>query len=285
MLASPEVLAAETRLSGKDLPLNKLLNFSVNRDDLLIPDDVREAVLNKLCNAWTKVEGNTKNSFPWDVLRGDIDWQWLTDRGKLPKRIRSFMHKEFKFEVSDNIVGQIGDICLDELPATQKYYFDISDNLVWRSGDFGDHSSCFTNPNGKPSSSVEKMSETGDFLALRFFRPFGTYDPDVTSVTQNNVSYVEDDKLFLGTSRAWLYAPSEDKTLLFNSYGYNTATSADIFSRYLEIPKKWVAIQGTGLHINGCGGYILDPKGYKPNSYEMDFWTNGYYDDGDGDEW
>jgi len=286
MIGTQELATQMISLSGRDVPLNSLINFSINRDDLVIPDEVRELVLNKVSNAWTKIKGNTLDTFPWDKLRAGIDWKWMTNRGKLPKRIRSFMHKEFEFSVSDNIIEQVGDICLKELPTTQEYFFDVSDNLHWRSGDFGDHQSCFLNSDGSPSSSVEMMEENGHFLALRFFRPFGDYDPDITNITHPNVSYIKDSKLYLGVSRAWLFQKelAGPYPLLFNSYGYNIATSADILSRYLEVPKKWVDIHGTCLHINSCGGYVLGSD-YKEGDFSMAFWPENDWKDNDEDFW
>lgn len=277
-----ERLNPELVLSGKEFIPNTLLTFTIDRDQLVIPDDTRDKVLKKLGFAWTKVAGNTYDTFPTIALRSDIDWTWLTDRGTLPKRIRSFMHKEHKFEVSDNILGQLGDICLKDLPKSQDYYFDVSTQLNWRSGDFGDHQSCFLNHDGSPGYTLKRMDDDGRFAALRFFRPFPKNDEVLNhSVGFDGVTYTKEDEIYMGVSRSWLFHTSEESTILFNSYGYNTSTSAEIFGRYLGIPKKEVSIEDTDLHINGDYGFIFsNSKEKAPDYVQMDFWENGYRNDG-----
>ena len=273
-MTTSKPLIQELVLSGKKLPLNTLLTFNIDRDALVIPDPTRDKVLAKLRNAWTKVAGNTLDKFPNVALLCDIDWHWVTDRGKLPKRIRSFMHKEFKFEVSEYIQSEIGNVCLNELPTSQNYYFDISTKLNWRKGDFGDHQSCFLNVSGAPTCQVSTMQRNGKFNALRFFRPFDSDIAQNHSSGYDGVSYTQDGQLYLGVSRAWLFRHSEDATVLFNSYGFNMSTSADILSRYLGTSKYTVGIDETDIDINGSQGYWISKEKSKRDWVDFDAWSD-----------
>jgi len=283
-MTTSKPLIQEQVLSGKKLPLNTLLTYNIDRDSLVIPDEIRDKVLVKLRNAWTKAAGNTLDKFPNIALLSDIDWRWITDRGKLPKRIRSFMHKEFDFEVSEYIQSEIGNICLNELPGSQDYYFDIATKLNWRNGDFGDHQSCFLNVSGSPTSEVSTMQRDGRFKALRFFRPFESDVAQNHANAYDGVSYTQDGQLYLGVSRAWLFRATDDSTVLFNSYGYNMSMSADILSRYLGMPKYSVGIDETDIGVNGSHGYLISKD--KPTNEWIDFdvWDGDHYGEYPDDE-
>jgi len=86
-----------------------------------------------------------------------IDWNWDINpttyycnyfgkkkfNGSLAKRIRKFLSLVHDFHLSENQMGELGDIIGQIKNRTEKLICQFVDHFDWEAGDFGDNGSCF----------------------------------------------------------------------------------------------------------------------------------------------
>ena len=256
--------------SGKELPLNQLLNFKIDKENLVIPEDNRHNILDYIYSLNDEVSQKINRLITQHLNKG-FDWRWSTDKGKLPKRIAKAIAEYWpELKLNEKDLAEIGDLALEGMPKSNEYNFDISTTLNWRKGDFGDRNSCFLSRSGNEEySQVKTMRKAKEFYALRYFKDFGYYDEESTSISQPNVAYFENDHLWLGISRMWLYRKSDDELVAFNSYGYDTTSSSEVLAQYLGAKKTQVPISAPIMVNNAGKGYWISNRQDKPNKINI----------------
>jgi len=260
-------------IAGKEVPLNKLLSFSVKRDEIPIPEENRMDVTSLLIPL---IRGSPRDRFDCETfaqnqklyadLLKDIEWKWIFDGKKLPKRIEKYVKEKYRVTLSPETLTRVGDLASKNIPTTTEYNFDFSTTMHWRGGDFGDPESCFQNSEGKSFGSVAQMEEDGRFLAVRFYKNFGLSDEleskyGINKSTTNH--HIVNDDIYLGNARAWIHTGSTEKAFVFNGYGYQTPLVAEITAQYLARAKKTVEVY-SGV-CNNYSAYMLTDPSIKNN--------------------
>lgn len=136
-------------------------------------------------------------------------WKWVETngqfRGKLPKRVSSYVRRWGGKRLTTEQLSIIGNIAKENLLSEVSYTFDFTDKFNWEAGDFGDSCSCFWGCRNMAKGVMEKEG----VLAIRFYAGYS------------------------GIGRAWLYKLSDTQWILFNAYGLSTIDCANIFARFL----------------------------------------------------
>lgn len=160
----------------------------------------------------------------------DWAWDWLvTGKGEyvgtLPKRIGKYLHQQYSFKLSSEILSKIGNLAHEHSPKSLDYTFDLTDRLVgWDFGNYGDGGSCF----GGDHAGALDMLEQHDGLGVRFYDAEGN-----------------------GQARCWLVrdTPADNMAILFNGYGFKgnaTLAIARALSAYLGVSYKKINLTNNG---------------------------------------
>lgn len=170
----------------------------------------------------------------------NIEWTWKTSRGTLPKRIASYVKKEFGIKLSTEVITKIGNYAADNTNKGKSYIFEV-DNLksgFWDAGDFGDDGSCFWG--GR--SMVKELLQDYDFYAIKFYE-----------TAENQCC---------GIGRCWA-KPIKNGFVIFNTYGpYSQLEVARMLANYLGTLYKKIYLyndnnSGDLLYINNASGLYI----------------------------
>jgi len=260
-----------------EIPTNEIIEFGLNSDNIKLDDATIDSIMVMVFEEVKKID-TPFTTIGIATLKTEIDWQWKTDRGTLPKRIDNWFYKKTNTSLDAQIVSQIGNLARAKVPKDQKYWFDINTTFDWRQGDFGDHGSCFFSSNPTvmgslklPGWQLDVMRNDDRFQAIRFFKPIEK--KNTTLSWDDNHFYEDEDKFYIGLSRAWIWnsfikgkkpwgVPEETYSTktFFNGYGLTTESISHVFSAYVEKAYKYVSIKETDLYINNNGYIVGDPK-------------------------
>lgn len=167
----------------------------------------------------------------WMVQTGEY-------RGKLPKRIASFLKKEYNIKLTSEQRTAIGNIAKSYMLSDINYTFDLVDKFDWKDGDFGDGDSCFWGTN---ALALDVLMKEG-VLAIRF------YDESLADCP--------------GSGRAWIYKWDQNTWILFNSYGLETRAAAGVLAKFLtkDTGEQWDSRGLVYLTVSGrtCGLVYLN---------------------------
>jgi hypothetical protein len=164
-------------------------------------------------------------------LHGDLwSWGWIETRGayhgKLPKRVAAYLKAIYALKLTPEQISEIGNIARDHVLPGSTYLFDFTDKFDWSSGGFGDCGSCFWGCRDVARGVMEKVG----VIAIRFYDALG----------------------YSGIGRAWLYKLSDTQWILFNAYGGNTITYANIFAHFLrDVTDRQWEYDNVNLTVNG----------------------------------
>jgi len=172
--------------------------------------------------------------------------------GTMPKRIAKWFYKVRAYNLSEDMISEIGNIGSRYLDKKSEFDIDFTQTFEWKDGDFGDSGSCFW---GGRSTAKDMLVKAGAY-AMRF------YDTDSGR----------------GIGRSWLM-PIENNSayMLFNSYGpYQIWTLARLLSHITGMPYKKVQLSNRGdccgvLYINSNMGMMLGSEELLDKTTSYDF--------------
>jgi hypothetical protein len=181
--------------------------------------------------------------FTWKIQIPD-DWQWCAKVGGKGEYVGSFAKRLAKLahhndvKLDSDFLGMIGSLVAQYSASQVEYTYDIVSRFDWADGDYGDSGSCYW---GCRSGARLMLAENGA-RAIRLY----------------------DDDNGRGYARAWL-APYDNGYVVFNGYGEETSTFAQIFATIQSQPYKRVTLRNNGresgeLWINGGTGYYVGPN-------------------------
>lgn len=197
-----------------------------------------------------------------------FDWRFETDRGKLPKRIRSFVYKATGAKLSDDACEKIGNIAQMTRFYGSAFYFDFCAQANWNRGDFGDPDSCYWTNRNKQRIMMNGNDRTA------FIRFYTDKDYDI------------------GWGRAILILdfPNIGDVTAINSYpkGFQITNVGRIIHKWMNVYhdmdklySKRVQLRyedswhGKRLYINGGNAVIISPKMIRQPKYDL-LSFNGY---------
>lgn len=186
----------------------------------------------------------------WTLSRSAIinfkdndDLSLVNKSGKLLKRFSKYIKKNYDIQLSNELMGKIGDI-LQRFVQNQanEFFIDFTDTFDWRNGQFGKSGSCWW---GTYSESLPTFENGGGWV-IRFY---------------NSENQCNDN----GIGRTWLY-PENGYLIGFNSYGVGRPQVSKVikalFAEYgIELHYKRIEVENnysdTIPYINGGTGFVL----------------------------
>ncbi|TFH24419.1 hypothetical protein E4G67_02005 [Candidatus Bathyarchaeota archaeon] len=117
--------------------LDKLYEFYMNSEYAELSQDTIEKVLKATL---TSVAISSKEFIPLKLasLVAEIDWQWMTNRGALHKRIGKWLKDKHNITIDETLSTARGNIVRESVVKEQTYYFDFVDKFQWEAGEFAD---------------------------------------------------------------------------------------------------------------------------------------------------
>jgi hypothetical protein len=146
-------------------------------------------------------------------------------QGKMSKRIKRNLFREYGIKLSDEVVQQIGNLMDQNSLSAREYMVEYTTDFEGTVGNFGDYGSCF-----RPGHEYEhhlwamhKLAgqEPGNFSAVRVYRASGSR-----------------------LARAWVYHAHDGAAVLFNGYGIPLDKIALLASKLDDIDPRLVELYG-----------------------------------------
>jgi len=163
--------------------------------------------------------------------------------GKMTKRIKRNMRRDYDRALSDELIQNIGNIMNAHSLSARNYIVEHTDDFYGTVGRFGDSDSCFR-PGGEYSSNREAMENSDCASVFRVYKESG-------------------DRL----ARAWVYHDRDGAIVLFNGYGIALDKIAILASKLGDLEPRPVLFN-SNIYINTCHCYAI---GGTAESYEVDF--------------
>lgn len=82
------------------------------------------------------------NQYQFYLVLQNIGEDWITKKGKLPKRLQKYLKKAFDISIPNELMGIIGDELTNFL-VTEEIFVQVTRKIDWKDGEFGDDNSCF----------------------------------------------------------------------------------------------------------------------------------------------
>lgn len=182
---------------------------------------------------------NPKYTRPYMPIIPDTwQWQWKVEgkadyTGTFPKRLTKYFWKEHALKCPDSFTKELGNLARQHSSDSFSYSFEFVNRFNWDAGDYADENSCYWTDRASARTTLEE----NDALAIRFYA---------------------DEK---GIGRAWIAQLPESRYIVFNGYGLETIKIAQIFSSWLKLSYRKIALSNHGdtggtLYINN-GGYVI----------------------------
>ena len=206
-------------------------------------------------------------------LPADFSLEWTVGKkaeyaGNFPTRIKLFLKKVHGIKMSGPDISEVGNIGKRNTITADEFTFDFTKEFDWEDGDFGDGGSCYW----AGRAGARKMLEDHDSLAIRFYEPEtcrcrchreacrGCEDETSDCGCEcHQKTFPEKERKCCGTfhqripklegmGRAWIIFPETsafkdengdrlgdkvDICAVYNSYGPQLTTTAQIVARYL----------------------------------------------------
>lgn len=179
----------------------------------------------------------------------DIEWQWMTNRGALHKRIGKWLKDKHYFTMPDELSCAIGNLVRENIVKDQTYYFDFTKTFNWEHGDYGDYDSCFFKRTLGSRNVVPKyFADDPRVYAIRFYKPKARYG-------ESKLRYTKGDTGYAGIARAWFAVENikkgnkteeEQVYFIFNGYGLTTNQIGSIFGTYLGLATNRIGMLNSG---------------------------------------
>lgn len=183
-------------------------------------------------------------------------WALVTDSGKLAKRIRNDLFKQYGVRLGDSTVSELGNKIRQYSSGEGKYYVDITRTFGWRRGDFNDPDSCYFTTN---CGAMDMIAE-GEGIALRF------WDDKSRRNSSEGIGEYESRKMY-GAGRAWALPTKSGHWTVFNCYHDNLSLfeAASILAQIAseEVGKPYLVSEVECANHGDVGGrlYINQGKG------------------------
>lgn len=130
----------------------------------------------------------------------------VTNRGKITKRIKRNLQRNFKIALSDSVISEIGNIANNQSDPQGEFFVEIDRDFKNTVGKFGDSGSCFR-PGATYHSHLLAMEENARFHAIKIY-----------SIEGSRIG------------RSWAISPSENSLIIFNSYGLQIEKQGSIIA-------------------------------------------------------
>jgi len=255
----------ESRAMKSKLPFefNKLYKLWINSEYILLNEDTINIIIKSIITEYI-LSGKGAKTIDVVSLLNDIEWQWMTNRGSLSKRIGKWLKQKYDIAITSELSTAIGNTARKFLLKDQTYYFDFADKVNWNAGEFGDHSSCFWYGTRVQHRTLQKISNDETMCAIRLFKQHSTASGYLK--VPDDVYYVDKEHYYKGISRAWMsidkYQDSRVLTI-FNGYGLTTVQIAALVSSFLGMSTQRLIINNNGdvegdLYVNDFGVAIGD---------------------------
>jgi len=222
--------------------INDMINkeFIVNGEDFL---SIRSDVINYLVSK--------KEQYPIfsesNVNIFTLNWNWNIGNdvyyfgstkmcGSLAKRIRKFLNIYYDINLSDDDMGELGEVLRVARNKTTQFHCKFVDNFDWNPGDFGDYNSCFWT---QKKLAKEALLKAGAKPILFYKNGDGV----ARAITINYKDYL----------------------IIFNAYGMNLLEITKILARHFNCVYQTISLTNEDdphnlIHINNNIGNILYDK-------------------------
>lgn len=171
--------------------------------------------------------------------------------GKLSKRIKRNLRRDFDIVLTDKTVEEIGNIMANHSLGSREYLVEFTDDFRGTIGQYGDGGSCFQEGNGYHSNLI-RMEKSDCFSVFRVEKP-------------ESDEYPNGRKL----ARAWAFtAPDPDGGIvLFNSYGLWLDKTAILAGKLLDLDPRPVDFYTDWIAVNDRTCYALGGESdtYRPD--------------------
>lgn len=253
--------------------LDKLYEFYMNSEYAELSQDTIEKVLKATL---TSVAISSKEFIPLKLasLVAEIDWQWMTNRGALHKRIGKWLKDKHNITIDETLSTAIGNIVRESVVKEQTYYFDFVDKFQWEAGEFADDESCFWLSSRK---AVRPAFEADPrIFAIRFFKK--KKQSVIKKTKGKDIYYADKEFYYQGIGRAWLAVEAvagkssgsdknKEETLfvIFNGYGLTSGQIASIFANYTSLTTNRVGLLNNNSYDDEVyaneGGILVGDSG------------------------
>lgn len=224
--------------------LNKLYTLEMNSECAELSEDVIERIMKCIITA-VAVQGKF---VPLKIasLIQEIEWQWKSTRGSLPKRVGKWLKDNHDVTMPEELSTAIGNIVRESQVKDQTYYFDFVKKFDWEAGDFADTESCFWK-GGTRGDVLPAMQKDPRFYAMRFFKR--EKQRALKREHSKTVFYVDGDYFHRGIGRIWVCADSIKHLkksvplyITFNGYGLTTAQGTAVFASYKSLSTSRIGL-------------------------------------------
>ena len=261
-----------------------------------------------------------------DALYDAIGGDWLITRGTyagtFPKRLRSYLKKEYDIKIEPQLMSEVGNIARNSTVSDDKLYVTFTRD-DWRGGTFGrdEDGSCYW---GQRRRAKDSIWAAGGF-AVHIFKDNPGYgdmieepittdyqeDCDCETCTRyrngERTRWVQsgDSRPQLPVARAWIHEVQSDLWILFNAYSpdnnFGLVRIARVLSTHYGYSYAEIELTNQGhtdglVWINDGRGYMVGPadtiNGYAStdrselHAYDMNLYCDWYAEcDGCGCDW
>lgn len=188
-----------------------------------------------------------------DVENEDGNIEWITREGKLPRRIQKAYFQKAKVKLTAEQVSEFGNVAQRFLAKANSYFVDFTNKIDWDAGDFGDNGSCFWDD--REDAKVIITNASG--FAVRLWE--------------------QTEKTYRSLARCWAI-PQDKKLFIFNAYGADLHTFANVLSAMLKMPISRINLQNNDdthglLYVNSGRGYAIGTNDLSHWDFKLDvFW-------------
>lgn len=154
----------------------------------------------------------------------------VNNQGKMTKRIKRNMRRDYDVALDDKVIEQIGNIMEKHSMSASEYIVEYTTDLKGTVGNFGDKGTCFRR-GGECRNNLVAMhdqagQEPGTFAAFRVYRASGS-----------------------NLGRAWAYHAEGGEIVLFNGYGMALDKIALLAAKLDDTEPRLVRVEGD-VYIN-----------------------------------
>jgi hypothetical protein len=199
--------------------MNKFEKNTVSVDSVVKHDGMTK-IFDLLYN-----EGFTARVSRIELLKIAGGRERVNSQGKLTKRIKRNLRRDYDITLSDKAIQEIGNIMDRHSLSARDYIVEYTADLKGTIGNFGDNRSCFKR-GGECRNNLLAMQDHGQFSAFRVYKTSGE-----------------------NLARAWAYTAHGGATVLFNGYGIALDKIA-ILAAKLEDTEPRIVTVCSDVYIN-----------------------------------